>query len=50
MGVYSMDSITRYIDFYDIIKKETLNTHFQYLIQIDIMNPEHIGGLLWTFT
>ena len=50
MSVYSMDSIMRYINFYKIIKKETLNTHLQYLIQIDITNPEHIGGVLWTFT
>ena len=24
-----------------------LNTHLQYLIQIDIMNLEHIGGVLY---
>ena len=40
MGFYSMDSITRYINFYEIIKKRNAN----------IMNPEHIGGVLWTFT
>ena len=45
-----MDSIRRYINFYEIIKKGTLNTYLQYLIQIDIMNPEHIDGVLWTFT
>ena len=50
MGVYSIDSIMRYIRFYEIIKRETLNTHLKYLIQMDIINPEHNGGVLWTFT
>ena len=50
MGVYSMDSVTKYINFYEIIKKEMVNIHLQYLIQKDMLKQECIGGVLWTFT
>ena len=32
MGVCSMDSITKYINFYEIIRKEMVNIHSQCLI------------------
>ena len=51
MGVYSMDSITNYINFYEIIiTKEMVNIHLQYLIQKEILKQECIGGVLWIFT
>ena len=50
MGVHSMDLITKYINFYEIKKKEMLNIHLQYLIQKDILKQERIGGVLWIFT
>ena len=50
MGVYSMDSITRYINFYEIIKKEMENIHLQFLILINTINQALIGGVLWIFT
>ena len=51
MGVYSMDSITKYINFYEIIKrKQMVNIHLQSLIQKDILKQECIGGVLWIFT
>ena len=50
MGVYSMDSVTKYINFYEIIKKEKVNNHLQYLIQKEILKQECIGGVLWIFT
>ena len=37
MGVCSMDSITKYINFYEIIRKEMVNIHSQCLIQTDIL-------------
>ena len=50
MGVYSMDSITKYINFYEIIiKKKKLNIHFLYLIQTNIINQVCSGGVLWIF-
>ena len=50
MGVYSMDSITKYINFYEIIiKKKMLNIHFLYLIQTNIINQVCSGGALWIF-
>ena len=50
MGVYSMDSITKYINFYEIIiKKKMLNIHFLYLIQTNIINQVYSGGVLWIF-
>ena len=51
MGVYSIDKITRYINFYEIIKKKkTVNILLQYLIRTNLTNQEHAGGVLWIFT
>ena len=50
MGVYSMIKITRYIKFYEIIKKKPVNILLQYLIQTRKENQENIGGVLWIFT
>ena len=47
MGTYSIDSITKYIIFMKQLKKEILNTHSQYLIQIDKINLAFIGGAFW---
>ena len=47
MGVYSMDSITRYINFYEIIKKEIENIC---LIPINTISLARTGGFLWIFT
>ena len=51
MGVYSMNKITRYINFYEKIKKKkkTVNILLQYLIQTIIMNQESTGGVLSIF-
>ena len=58
MGVYSMDSIKKYINFYEIIKKkkkkkknrkERVNIHLLYLIQTNITNQERCDGVLWIF-
>ena len=49
VGAYSMDSITRYINFYEIIKKEMENIHLQFLILINTINQALIGGVLWIF-
>ena len=46
MGTYSIDSITKYINFYEIIKKEMGNIHLQYLTQIKKMNQVFTGGVL----
>ena len=47
MGVYSIDSIARYKNFYEIIKKR--NILLQFLILINIINQVRTGGALWTF-
>ena len=47
MGVYSMDSITRYINFYEIIKKEIENIC---LIPINTISLARTGGFLWILT
>ena len=49
MGTYSVDSITKYINFYEIINEETLNVCLQYLILTKKTNQTFIGGVLWTF-
>ena len=49
MGVCSMESITRYINFYEIIKPKMVNVLFQYLIRTNITNQEQTGGILWIF-
>ena len=50
MGVYSIDSITIYINFYEIIKKKKMeNILFQILILINAINQACNGGVLWKF-
>ena len=49
MGVYSMDKITRYINFYEIIKGKNSNILLQYLIQTIMTNQKNTGGVLWIF-
>ena len=44
MGTYSIDSITKYINFYEIIKEELQNTRSLYLILTNIMNRAFTGG------
>ena len=39
MGVYSMDNVTKYINFYEIVKL------LQFSIQIIIINQELTGGV-----
>ena len=43
MGTYSIDSITRYINFYEIIKQR--NIHLQYLMLTKKMNQVFTGGI-----
>ena len=51
MGVYSIDSITRYINFYEVIKKKEIkNILLQFLILTNTINQEHTGGVLCIFT
>ena len=51
MGVYSIDSITRYINFYEIIKKKEIkNILLQFLILTNTIKQEHTGGVLCIFT
>ena len=45
MGTYSIDSISKYINFYEIIKKEMLYIHSQFLIQIKKINLAFTGGV-----
>ena len=45
MGTYSIDSITKYIDFYSIIKKRNAQYPFSILIQLKKTNLENIGGV-----
>ena len=45
IGVFSMDYITRFIKFDELVKKKKENTHLQYLIQTLIINQERIGGV-----
>ena len=47
---YSIDSITRYIDFYEIIKRRNSDIHLQYLTLTKKMNHAFTGGVLWIFT
>ena len=45
MGVYSSNNLTRYISFHDVIsEKKMQNINLQFLIQIETINQEHIGG------
>ena len=44
--VFSMDYITRYIKFHELVReKKSENNHLQYLIQTHIINQERIGGV-----
>ena len=46
VGVFSMDYVTKYIKFHELLKeKKEENTHLQYLIQMLIINQERIGGV-----
>ena len=45
MGTYSIDSITKYINFYEILKQEMSNIHLQFLILTKKMNPVFICGV-----
>ena len=51
MDTYSIDSITKYINFYEIIKQRNPKYPFAVLISILIKktNQVFIGGVLWTF-
>ena len=49
MGVYLIDSITRYINIYEIIKKRMENILLQFLIRIRKINLVRTGGALWSF-
>ena len=46
MGVYSSNNLTRYISFHDVIseKKKMQNINLQFLIQIETIKQERIGG------
>ena len=46
MGVYSIDSITRYIEFYDIIKKR--NSKYQFAM-FDTVKHNKPGTHWWSF-
>ena len=46
MRVCSIDSITRYINFYEIIKKEMHNMNLQFSIRINTTNPTYTGRVL----
>ena len=46
IGVFSMDYITRFIKFHELVKeKRKENIHLQYLIQTLIINQGCIGGV-----
>ena len=46
VGVFSMDYISRFIKYLELIKeKKKENIHLQYLIRILIINQERIGGV-----
>ena len=48
MGVYSMDSVARYINLHEIKKMQKMvNILLQYLIQANITKEEHTGGVFW---
>ena len=49
METYSIDSITKYISFYEIIKKRNAKYHLQDLIQIKKLNLVFTCGFLWMF-
>ena len=46
VGVFSMDYISRFIKYHELIKeKKKENINLQYLIRIHIINQERIGGV-----
>ena len=49
MGVHSIDSIARYIIFYEIKKKEMEIILLQFLILINTINQAGVDGVLWIF-
>ena len=49
MGVHSIDSIARYINFYEIKKKEMEIILLQFLILINAINQGGVGEVLWIF-
>ena len=48
MGVYSLDSITKYVNFYNIKKKEQ-SIHLRFWATTEKINEEHIGGAFLIF-
>ena len=45
MGVYSSNNLTRYISFHNVIsEKKMQNINLQFLIQIETIKQERIGG------
>ena len=44
MGVYSSESITKYINFYEIIKEKEQNIHLQFSTLTEKINQERVGG------
>ena len=50
MGTCSIDSITRYINFYEIIKKRNAKYPFAIFNTDKKMNQAFTGGVLWIFT
>ena len=49
MGTYSIDSMTRYINFYEIIKRRNAKYPLQYLILTKKMNQMFTGGVSLIF-
>ena len=50
MGTYSLDSITRYINFYEILQRINAK-HLFAIFKLNMRaNPEFTGGALWIFT
>ena len=49
MEVYSIDSTTRYINFYKIIKKRNGKYPFAIFNTDKLINQVRTGGALWTF-
>ena len=45
MRTFSIDSVTKYIDFYSIIKNRNAKYLLQYLTRLKKMNQEHTGGV-----
>ena len=45
MGTFSIDSITKYIDFYSIIKNRNAKYPLQYSICLKKTNLENTGGV-----